>query len=485
MTRRAPALAAALALSTLATGATKPAFAPIVPGAMIMTADEKAIVPDPNAGVEQGVVLVEEIEQDDTGKVDRTTFHLRAKILSSDARSLGDVSIPLESEIGYVKEWWGRTILSDGTVLELKQSDLKEQIVETTRRKSVRALKAILPGVAPGCVVDFGWIVWDISQKSLRHVPIQLEWPVRNFRYHWLPPTDHGTGWGITHREGLTIEQAREGLTLVVTGRDLPAVAEEPYMPPGDEGRATLWMYHTSFFSTNAKDFWDTYARGIESQLKTFVSFRPPVDKAMAAMAIPDDADLMTKLRRAYDWLGAHVKDVGFLSAEEDAEAQRALDASKDRLAGEVLRSGVGSSDEIAWLYVTMARRLGADASLVLAADRSDHYWHPDVKTTSQFDGTLVAVRARGEPDEKLVFVSPSSGLPFGEVAWWFTGIPALLVSGRGAHSVVVWDAPAKQNVSDTRVDLSFDAGGEGTVRWLRSDTGQQGYLERLSMRPL
>ncbi|MBI3450873.1 MAG: DUF3857 domain-containing protein [Acidobacteria bacterium] len=484
--RRLPvALAAALALSTPAFGAGKSAFGPIAPGSTTMTDDEKAIVSDPNAGAEQGVVLVEETEQDDTGKLDRTRFHLRAKILSTDARSLGDISIPLESEVGYVKEWWGRTILPDGAVLELKQSELKEQILETKRKKSVRALKAILPGVAPGCVVDFGWTVWDTSQKSLRHVPIQLEWPVRNFRYHWLPPTDHGTGWGITHREGLTIEQAKEGLTLVVTGRDLPAVADEPFMPPGDEGRATLWMYHTSFFSTDAQDFWNTYAKGIESQLNTFASFRPPVDKAMTAMEIPEGADLMTKLRKAYDWLGAHVKHAALLSAEEDAEAQRALDASKDRLAGEVLRSGVGASDEIAWLYVTIARRLGAEASLVLAADRSDHYWHPDVKTMSQFDGTLVAVRARGEPDEKLVFVSPSSGLPFGEVAWWYTGIPALLVSERGARSVVVWDAPAKQNVSDSRVDLSFDAEGEGTVRWLRSGAGQQGYLDRLSMRAL
>ncbi|MBI3450872.1 MAG: hypothetical protein HY049_18400 [Acidobacteria bacterium] len=454
----------------------------VAPGPPTISAEERALAADPNARAHDGVFLTVETEQDDTGVMDRTSYHLRAIVLTNEGRSVAEVAIPIESPEGSIKTWWGRTLLPDGSVLELEQSELTERVVQTRWGKPRRVFHGILPGVVPGCVVDLGWTVRDTSESLLRHVSIQREWPVRRFAYHWLPSMTRGAGWDITSGERLSIDQHKEKLSLVVTAQNLPAVVEEPLMPAPDESRATLWMYQASYVSVGAQDFWNIFAKRTEDQLTAFSSFRPPVDSALDAMAIPDGADLTTKLRTAYDWLGAHVKDARLVTAEE-GETGPARPPRKERLPGEILASGEGSSAELARLYVVFARRLGAEAELIFSPDRTDHYWHHDVKTLDQFDGVMAAVRARGEPDEKLVFVSPGSGLPYGDVPWWFTGVPGLLATRKGARSVIVWDALAKENASDTRVEVSLALSGAASVGRHRACAGQQGYGDRIALR--
>ena len=152
----------------------------IAPGPKVMSADEKAIVPDAARGAEQAVILSEETESDESMPgMARISYHMRAKILSNEARSVAEIEIPASRSGGELRKWWGMTVLPDGNSVEMKDADLTEQEVVRFGNVKVRTLKGALPSVAPGCVIDLGWVVWVGGPESVKRVQLQRKWPVR------------------------------------------------------------------------------------------------------------------------------------------------------------------------------------------------------------------------------------------------------------------------------------------------------------------
>jgi hypothetical protein len=151
-----------------------------------------------------------------------------------------------------------------------------------------------------------------------------------------------------------------------------------------------------------------------------------------------------------------------------------------------VLKAKEASPGQFALLFVGMARALGADANVVFGVDRTDRFWNKGFKSMEQFSYIFVAVRAPGEPDDKLVFVGPGSGLPYGVLPWRTTGTTALMFTAKGGLPVVVPAAAAAVNREDTHASLSFSDDNETTfVRWDRSSAGSAGADSRSWLRGL
>jgi hypothetical protein len=133
--------------------------APIAPGPTVMSPDEIALAADPSRGLEHAAILVEEVLRVDGSIGTELTVHARAKILSNEGRELANVKIPFVKGSSHLRKWWGRVIFPDGRVLELPQSRLEEQAVLRSDERNVSAMAAALPGVEPGCVIDYGFVI--------------------------------------------------------------------------------------------------------------------------------------------------------------------------------------------------------------------------------------------------------------------------------------------------------------------------------------
>ena len=459
----------------------------IVPGAKSMSAEEKAMAPDPARGSQHGIILVNESIRDETGGTETVLVrHVRAKIFSSEGRRLGDISIRHDRETGLLKKWWGFTVTPDGTVLEVKQDDLKEQEVAKTRGARIAVMKASLPGVTPGCVIDYGYVIIERGIHSSIRVDIQGEAPVKLFRYRWAPFTGATASFGLLHVEGLAIDMTQVQRTVLVTGTDLPAILDEPYMPPDAETHAQAVLYYR-LSSSKADDFWDLEAQRLVRRVGAFAKEKP-IAQAIASMNIPPGTDLMTKLKTAYDWASANIRN-STLRLEEESEEVRDDDKEKPesrRTIQDVLTAREGTGRELDFLFFGLARALGAEAYPVLATDRTDHSFEHDYLSLEQFDWTLIAVKARGEPDDRLVFVDLGSGLPFGEIPWWLAGSPALLASDQGHRVVVLPASDPEKNVSETHVTISFNLDdGSEEFSSVTDDACQQGLSERWRLRGL
>ena len=107
----------------------------------------------------------------------------------------------------------------------------------------------------------------------------------------------------------------------------------------------------------------------------------------------------MTRLKVAYDWASANIRNTTLQMAEE-AEAVSTDEKEKPeqwKTAQDILTAREGRGRDLDFLFFGLARALGAEAYPVLATDRTDHYFSPDYLSIEQFDWTLIAVKAKGD----------------------------------------------------------------------------------------
>jgi hypothetical protein len=431
----------------------------IDPGPSVITDEERSLEPDPVAGVEHGVTLVREAHRNDAyGTCSEFQEHVRAKIFTNEARDLANVEIPLDPD-DKLTGWWGKTLLPDGRVLELDEKELVEQQLARVGRWKVRSLRGALPGVMPGSVIDYGYTVKAEMVPRTSRVVLQRQWPVREFRYRWKPADHYPSAFRVYGAEGLDIEVSKDRRSVLVVGRNLPSVPEEPYMPPDHEVRASVIFYYLSG-DASVKGFWKQYGKRTDRQSRMPQSV-DVVDQVLASVPEEPDASLEAKLQAAYDWIA---KNVDNPLVTHTGRSERVSVAS------------VASIEPVNLLFIQVARRLGAEAHVVLAADRRKHFWDVELASTIQLDAGLVAVRPAGAPDEATIVVDPSSGLPFGEIPWWVSGTHGMLATRQGAKSIFLPPSNAPSNLTLAVVDLRFSEDGSRLeAEWDCTSKGQAG----------
>ena len=456
----------------------------IKPGLKAITGEEAAIKADPAAGSQHGVILLEETDRDEargTGYV--LSYHLRAKILSPEGRSLADVEIPVERSASELKTWWGRTILPDGKVIELTQAELQTQTLTKSSQGRRVAMKGALPGVVPGAVIDYGYVVRGEGYYPLLTIELEREWPVRVFRYRWKPSTYLPASATWAHIEGKNVKLDHGKGSMLVTASNLNPVKEEPYMPPEGEVKASVTFYYTSH-SEKVDEFWDLEAKRAETRLKSFAN-AGVLREAIAGMNIPVDAPAHVRLAAAYDWIAENVTNTWLRTAEEvDATIEEDEDTAVT--AKTVLKAREGTGREIDYLFAGLARALGAESAFIYAVDRTERFWNRGLKSLGQFGYTFVGVRAPGDPADTWTVVDPGSGLSYGMLPWAATGSSAFVCTGRGSESFIIPPAPGAKNRSDTRVSIAFtDENETMTAKWSRTGLGAFGMETRRWLRRL
>lgn len=459
----------------------------VTPGPTVQSEAEKALVADPARGIEHAVILLEERIVDEWRGTDGTEFvHVRAKILSNEGRDLANVTIPWQPGTDWLAEWWGRTILPDGRVLELKKEDLIVQPVAKFRGTQWKEYRAALPGVEPGAIIDYGYDLRARGFWKKNRIPLQRQWPILDMRLRWRPVQRLNAAYHVW-APGLNVKVDRDNDAVRIVARDLPALVEEPFMPPDPQVRAAVTLYYPGASLVN---YWEERGKSIHRRVNAYFSQRTRLDAAVAGWGLDPATPLEAKLRHAYAWVADHVRDLGLETAEEqDAiadEVARTRNQAKKLFTtvDDVLAKGSGSDFQVAVVFLGMARALGAEAWVVVGADRRETLYDPEMKDMTPFQNVLVAVRAPGSGEPTLL--DPGSGLPYGEVPWWLTGVPALRAGTEGFVPIQVPVPLAAQNLQETKAEVTLDLEQEEMhLAWSRSGKGQQGLDVRRDLRDL
>ena len=472
MRQRSSLLPFLVALASLTAAApTEDTSLKISAGPKTISEDERALADSAGA-----VVLLDEMAIDDSAGFRREVRrHVRAKILRNEGRDLADVEIPMFAKGDRLIDFWGRTLLPDGRVLEVSlENVVYQRIAKQGRWYRFRYARVALPGVIPGTVIDFGYTLREDHFSFLERVDLQQRWPMRSLRLRWRPWSgDFATAYRLWNAQAVNPAIAQEGRTIRLTVQDVPGFETEPFMPPVPQVRPSVALYYLSNAPT-PRAYWGFRAAEEQGRMTDFFEDDASLREVVGGWNLPSTMPVEKKLEHAFGWIGDHVRNVD-LTGSAEVRADVAATEGKDRAARHVLAEREGDSWEIAALFAGFAKVLGAQAVPVLAPDRTWQIWDVEVAAPFRFDEVLLGVKS----GEKLTLCAPGRGLAYGDVPWWTTGVPAPSPSG-----VVQAPAPSpRQSLQDVSGTLTFPESGVATLEWTRRLTGQQALDARQAAR--
>jgi hypothetical protein len=439
------------------------------------TKEELQMSSDPKAPGAAAVYLYREELTDDN--LHYHSLYVRMKILTEKGKEEATVHIPYDRSDFKVTDIRGRTIHSDGTVIPLtaKPSDLTDV---KTKGYQLNTMVFTLPDVEAGSIIEYRLDIrysdeivsspqWDVQQKYFVH----------KAHYMFKPP-EHS--FGITNSRGdylnrlmwmvhaqpdaKVVEDNRNRYTFDVT--DAPALPTEDWMPPLNSMRWRVKFYYTQY--TSGSEFWQNEGKRWLKDADRFADPSKELRDAAAGLVAANDTEEV-KARKLYE---AVMKLDNTSFTREKSEAERKKEKLKEiKDAADVWQQKSGSANELALLYVALARAAGLHAFPMQVVNRDSAIFDSSYLSTYQLDD-YVAIVVVGD---KEVFLDPGQkDCPFGLLHWkhaWAGGL-------RGTDKGAAYGETPQNSYTQTQLtrvaDLAIDADSNvtGTVRFVM--TGQE-----------
>jgi Domain of Unknown Function with PDB structure (DUF3857)/Transglutaminase-like superfamily len=436
------------------------------------TPDELQMTQDPKAPGADAVYLYREETTDDN--LHFHTYYERIKVLSEKGKELATVRIPYERTNFKITNIEGRTIHPDGSIVPLtaKPSDLTDV---KTAGLQYNTIVFTLPSVEVGSILEYRLVLrYDDSMVSSPQWAVQQPYFVHKAHYIFTPS---GRGGYITNSRGDTLDRlmwtvhAGNGAKVVKDPQnhyifdvtDVPPKPDEDWMPPLN---ALVWrveFYYTQYYS--GADFWQNEGKRWAKDAEKFANPSRPLQEAAAGIVTPNDTEEQ-KARKLYTAV-IQLDNTSF--SREKSGAERKKEKIKDiKNAEDVWNQKSGSSNDLALLYVALARAAGLQTYPMQVVNRDRAIFDPDYLTTYQLDDYIAVVTIGG----KEVYVDPGQkDCPFGLLHWKHALSAGLRLSSKGP---AVAETPAsnfKQTAVGRVADLTLDTGGNvtGSVRFVMS----------------
>jgi hypothetical protein len=425
------------------------------------TDEELKMTVDPKAPGAAAVYLYrEEITDEEKGF---HSFYERIKVLTDKGKELATVRIPYVPGADKVTKIEGRTIHADGTVIPLtvKPDDL---IDFKTKGYQVRSVVFTLPSVEVGSILEYRYRysgntfapTWWIQQPYL----------VRKAHYSFHPDLNGSLGLmdAIRIDSGeKVVKDKKNNFTLDMA--DVPPTPDEDWMPPLNAIRWRVEFYYTRVDS--AKEFWDNGCKYWAEWVRDFTNPSGHIQKIVADIVAPGDTD-QQKAEKIYAAI-QKLENTRFTRAK--SEAERKKEKLKDiNKAEDVWKQQSGTDDEIALLYVSLARATGLNAVPMKVVDRSRALFDYTLLSSKQLEDYIVVVELGG----KYVYLDPGQKMcPFGILHWKHTLVSGFRLSEKTAVIAATPAGTYKESTVQRVANLDIDESGgvKGAVRFVM--TGQ------------
>jgi hypothetical protein len=248
-------------------------------------------------------------------------------------------------------------------------------------------------------------------------------------------------------------EAASGRYTLDVT--DVPAEPDEEYMPPIGSLMEQVQFYYSQYYTK--EDFWQHEGSRWSKEMDRFAGESKTLKDAVGKIISPADSEAV-KAQKIYDAVMA-LDNTDYTRRKSSAELKQLhLKEAKD--AEDVWTRKSGASDEIALLYLAMARIAGLKAYALAVCNRNRNVFNPYLMSMGQLDDVLVLVSING----KEVPLDPGTKFAtFGELAWRHMLTEGLRQADKGTQFAETPGIPYKDAVTLRVADLTIDR--DGTVK--------------------
>jgi len=412
----------------------------------------------PEAPGAPAVILYRQVDRDD-GRSAHEFNYVRIKILTEEGRKYANVEIPFFKETGTVLGIKARSIRADGSIAQFDGKVYEQTIVKAKGFKYL-AKTFTLPDVQIGSIIEYHYMTdyneayvydsnWVLSNELFtRHAKFSLK-PNPDFALRWNWPEGLPAG---------TQPPKEDHGTIRMDAQNIPAFLVEDFMPPENEMKFRvdfIYSEETSLEKDPAK-FWKAESKKQNDKVENFVNKKKAMEQTVAQIVAGADSQ-DAKLRKIY----AKVQQLRNLNYENEKSQQEQKREKQKEVTNveDLLKRGYGNGTQITWLFMALARAAGFDASPVLVARRSDHFFKAIVMNARQLNDNLVLVKLDGKD---LYFDPGTAFTPYGMLPWWETSVSGLRLGKDGGGWVETPLNDETQSKIERKTELKLDS--EGTL---------------------
>ena len=435
------------------------------------TDEELKMTADPKAPGAAAVYLYREETTDD--HLHFHSYYERVKILTEKGKELATVRIPYEHGSFKVTDIKGRTIHADGTVVPLTAQPEDLMDVKTASRQ-VNQMVFTLPSVEVGSILEYRLqLRYSDDIVSSPTWEIQQPYFVRKAHYSFQPESSGGRiitdsrgdalnriMWTATGTPIPAVIQTLNG-RFIVDAADIPPLPADDWMPPLNTLKWRVEFYYT--YTSSGGDFWQGEGKRWVKETEHFANPSSHLKEAAAQLVAPADTDEQ-KARKIYAAV-MKLDNTSFTRriSEVERKAQK-LKPIKD--AEDVWKQQSGSDDEIALLFVAMARAAGLKVWPMKVVDRNRAIFDARYLSIGQLDDYIAVVELNG----KEVYLDPGQKMcTFGQLHWAHSLATGLRLTEKGAALATTPAAGYNADVYQRFAELAIDPAGAvtGSVRFI------------------
>ena len=430
---------------------------------------------DPKAPGADAVYLYREERTDDA--LHYHSEYVRIKILTEKGKELATVRTPYEHRNFKVTDIQGRTIHSDGTAIPLKTkpSDLMDV---KTKDFQLNTMVFTLPNVEVGSILEYRFqIRYDDDMVSSPTWDVQQPYYVHKAHYFFQPSPrleyiTNGHGDAANRLMYGVIGPKEVKIAADSTGRytydisDVPPFPSDDWMPPLNSIHWRVEFYYTGY--TSGGEFWQKEGKRWAKETDHFAAPSKVLKEAVSKIVAPADTDAQ-KARKIYEEV-MKLDNTDFTREKSSAE-RKAEKLKQIKDAEDVWNQKSGSSDNIALLFVALARAAGLHAYPMQVVNRNRALFDPNFLSLSQLDDYIAAVTLDG----KDVLLDPGEKMcPFGALHWKHSYASGLRLTDNGPVGATTPNVPYTASTISRVANLSIDPSGnvKGTARFIF--TGQE-----------
>jgi uncharacterized protein DUF3857/transglutaminase superfamily protein len=452
---------------------------PISPEELKMTADP--------AHPADAIILYHEETADDMTR--HRYVYKRVKVLTEKGKNRANVEIPFDASFIGVSDIRARTIAPDGTITPFTGKAFTSTLVKAQRVKYL-AKTFSLPNVQVGSIIEWKYTEYWEDYVIAPHWVVQDELFQKHAKFTFIPFLKAGhyiedSRGDIKDRvyhqpiglpENSVIKTTADN-HMQLELKDIPAFEEEDYAPPSEMLKMRVNFYYGSEKMAKPQDFWKAEGKYWTKEVDKFASRSGAVSAAVAQATGPSDTPEQ-KARKIYAFV-QKIKNLNYSNEEGRLEELVSRESKEKRTLEDVLNKREGYRDEIARLFLAMARAANLPTYLMRVADRDEILFRPTIPDRLQLTSEIAIVAIDG----KEVFLDPGTPLcPYGHLAWQHTSTQGIRQTpDSGTALAPTPSADYKEAVSKRvgRLVLSEDGGAKGKIgiAW----AGEEALVHRLS----
>jgi len=445
--------------------------------------DELKMTSEPLAPGAPAIILYRQVDQDDNIHTPHEDHYVRIKILTEEGRKYADVEIPFSKENEDIVHVQARTIRPDGSIADFGGKVFDKNLVKGKiegRQIKYLAKTFTLSDVQVGSIIEYSYTrdfheggfsdsVWILSDELFTK---KAQFSLRPADNPYLPSLRWS--WNTLPPGTTPPKQAPDHLVRM-EANNIPAFQTEEYMPPPDELKSRVdFIYEGGVVEKDQTRYWKEVGKKWNGWLEDYVGKRKAMERAVAQIVSPNDSQEV-KLRKIYDRV-QQIRNTSYEMQKTAQEQKRGKEKWEDNVE-DVWKRGYGTSIQLTWLFVGLARAAGFETYGCWVSDRGRHLFDPVTRQSAKLGSNVALVKLNGTD---LYFDPGIPFTPFRLLTWSETGVMGLRLDKDGGDWIWTPEPEASESkiarVGKLNLSEAGDLEGKITVTY----TGLEAMSARL-----